>query len=70
MTSLEAFERLESAGFEKEKARAIVAAFNVQAENRLATKADLSDLQSSNTLLKWMVGFNLTLTAAILRRLL
>ena len=70
MTTIEALERLERAGFPQDQARAIVASIDDQAAERLATKADLAKLRADNTLLKWMVGFNLSLTAAILWKLL
>ncbi len=81
MTTLEALERLETAGFDREQAAAIVASFDDASTDRLATKGDLAELRTDtktdtaalradNTLLKWMVGFNLSLTAAILWKLL
>ena len=62
MTTLEALERLENAGFSRDQAAAIIAGIDLK-HAQLAKKSDL-------TLLKWMLGFNLSLTAAILFRLL
>ena len=64
MTTLEALDRLETAGFSREQSAAIVAAFNDQAEDRLATKADLSALEARLYRALWMQGG--TLAALIL----
>ena len=37
---------------------------------QLATKVDLAEVRGELTLVKWMLGFNLALSAAILLRLL
>ena len=62
MTTLEALERLEAAGFSREQAAAIIAGIDLK-HAQLAKKNDLA-------LLKWMLGFNLSLTAVILLELL
>ena len=53
--------KLKQAGLPDEQAEAVAAALGEELTEHLATKADL-------LLLKWMIGFNLAFTAAILWR--
>ena len=53
--------KLKQAGLPEEQAEAVAAALGEELTEHLATKADL-------LLLKWMIGFNLAFTAAILWR--
>lgn len=53
--------KLKQAGLPEEQAEAVAAALGEELTEHLATKADL-------ILLKWMIGFNLAFTAAILWR--
>ncbi len=46
MTTLEALDQLETAGFNRDQARAIVASFE-QGDARLATRADLATFQAA-----------------------
>ncbi len=55
--------KLERAGLPDERAEAMAAALGEELAEHLATEADLR-------LLKWMVGFNLAFSAAILWRIL
>lgn len=84
MTTLirEVYEALKEAGASEEKSVAAAEALSEYREIKailphLATKADLGDLRAElekvkgtvNTL-RWMIGFNLALTAAVLFKLL
>lgn len=62
MATQKALAQLEAAGFSRVQAAAIIAGIDLK-HAQLAKKSDL-------TLLKWMLGFNLSLTAAILFKLL
>ena len=53
--------KLRQAGLPEEQAEAVAAALGEELTEHRATKADL-------LLLKWMIGFNLAFTAAILWR--
>ena len=55
--------KLKQAGVPGEQAEAMAAALGEELTEHLATKADL-------LLVKWMVGFNLAFTVAILWRIL
>ncbi len=55
--------KLKQAGLPDEQAEAVAAALAEELAEHLATKADL-------LLLKWMVGFNLAFSAAILWRVI
>ena len=58
----EVFEAFRAAGVPEDKARE--AAEALSAEN-LATKSDINDLKAGHRLLRWMIGFNLAFTMAI-----
>jgi len=57
----EVYEAFRSAGAEDDKARAAASA--IAEYNR-----DIGEIRSNLTLLKWMIGFNLAFTLAILWR--
>ncbi len=65
-------QRLEEAGLERKQAIAFAEAqkdaFAEAIETQLATKADTQRLERELLLLKWMIGFNLAFTMAIVRR--
>jgi len=72
--TLKFVERLEAGGFNHEQAKAAAEAFSLATSQELVTKHDLREeaapIRAELMLLKWMVGFNLALTAGILMLLL
>jgi hypothetical protein len=62
--------KLESAGMDNRQAEAFAEAqkeaFSEALETQLATKADIFDMRSEVKLMRWMIGFNLAFTMAIL----
>ena len=66
-------QRLEEAGLERKQAIAFAEAqkdaFAEAIETQLATKADTQRLERELLLLKWMIGFNLAFTMAIVWRI-
>jgi len=62
---------LRKAGVDEETARrAAHAVLSITDKDQLATKIDLATIKGEITLLKWMLGFNLVLSLAILGKLL
>ena len=62
--------KLKQAGLPEEQAEAVAAALGEELTEHLATKADLQLLKADMLLLKWMIGFNLAFSAAILWRVI
>lgn len=64
----------DKAHFTPEQAEGVAEAINEMLTEQVATKADLRDetapVKADLLLVKWMVGFNLAITAAILTLLL
>ena len=60
--------KLKQAGLPEDQAEAMAAALGEELTEHLATKADLQLLKADMLLLKWMIGFNLAFSAAILWR--
>jgi len=62
--------KLEKAGMGSAQAEAFAEAqreaFAEALETQLATKSDIYDIRSEMRLMRWMIGFNLTFTMAIL----
>ena len=62
-------QRLENAGLEREQAVAFAEAqkeaFAEAIETQLATKGDVQRVEKDLLLLKWMIGFNLAFTLAV-----
>lgn len=62
-------QRLENAGLEREQAVAFAEAqkeaFAEAIETQLATKGDVQRVEKELLLLKWMIGFNLAFTLAV-----
>ncbi len=52
----------QAAAFAKAQKEALIETF----DNQVATKADIQAVRSEMTLIKWMLGFNLTLSFALL----
>ncbi|CAB1367270.1 integrase [Denitratisoma oestradiolicum] len=63
----EVFEAFRDAGVSEEKARKAAEAL---ASESLATKHDIASLKTDNAVIKWMVGFNLAFTMAVLWKVL
>ncbi len=63
----EVFEAFRDAGVSEEKARKAAEAL---ASESLATKNDIASLKLDNAVIKWMVGFNLAFTMAVLWKVL
>ena len=65
-------QRLEKAGLGREQAVAFAEAqqeaFAEALETQLATKGDVQRVQGDLLLLKWMIGFNLAFTMAVVWR--
>lgn len=62
--------KLKQAGLPEDQAEALATALGDELTEHLATKADLQLLKAEMLLLKWMVGFNLAFSAAILWRVI
>ena len=66
-------QRLEKAGLEREQAVAFAEAqkeaFAETIETQLATKGDIRRVEQELLLLKWMIGFNLAFTMAVVWRI-
>ncbi len=62
--------RLKDAGLPTDQAEGMAAALGEEFTEHLATKADLLLVKVELSLLKWMLGFNLALSVAILWRVL
>jgi hypothetical protein len=66
--------KLQSGGFTPEQAKTATEAFSEATSEQLATKADLKEetapIKAELLLLKWMAGFNLAATMAVLFLLL
>lgn len=62
--------KLNQAGLPDEQAEAVAAALGEGLTEHLATKADLRLPKADVVPLKWMVGFNLAFSAAILWRVI
>lgn len=62
--------RLKEAGLPGKQAEALAAAIGEEMTEHVATKADLLLLRADLLLLKWMIGFNLAFSAAILWRVI
>jgi len=62
--------RLKDAGLDNRQAEAFAdaqrEAFSEALETQLATKADVFDVRAEIKLMRWMIGFNLAFTMAIL----
>ena len=62
-------QRLENAGLEREQAVAFAEAqkeaFAEAIETQLATRGDVQRVEKELLLLKWMIGFNLAFTLAV-----
>jgi len=73
LDTLKAAKRLKDAGVPEAHAEAFVQTLREAQETglaQLATKSDLAKVRGELTLVKWMLGFNLALSVAILLRLL
>ena len=66
-------QRLESAGLGREQAVAFAEAqkeaFAEAVETQLATKGDMQRVERDLLLLRWMIGFNLAFTMAVVWRI-
>jgi len=62
--------RLQEAGVPPKQAEAEAEAIQEVLETATATKSDIAELKGQIATLRWMIGFDLGLTAAILGRLL
>lgn len=62
--------KLKQAGLPDDQAEALASTLGEELTEHLATKADLQLLKAEMLLLKWMVGFNLVFSAAILWRVI
>ena len=60
--------RLKEVGLPAEQAEGVAAALGEEFTEHLATKADLLLVKAELSLLKWMLGFNLAFSVAILWR--
>ena len=60
--------RLKDAGLPADQAEGMAAALGEECTEHLATKADLLLVKAELSLLKWMLGFNLAFSVAILWR--
>lgn len=71
--ALSSAKKLEEKGFSEEQAEALVELqkeiFNEALESQLATKADTWEIKSEQKLHRWMIGFNLAFTVAIVYKL-
>lgn len=63
----EVFEAFRDTGVSEEKARKAAEAL---ASESLATKNDIASFKLGNAVIKWMVGFNLAFTMAVLWKVL
>ncbi len=63
----EVYEAFRAAGVPEDKARLAAEALSSES---LATKTDIARLDKELTLLKWMVGLNITITTSLLGLLL
>jgi hypothetical protein len=63
----EVYEAFRAAGVPEDKARLAAEALSSES---LATKSDIARLDKELTLLKWMVGLNITITTSLLGLLL
>jgi hypothetical protein len=73
LDTLKAAKRLKDAGVPEPHAEAFVQTLREAQETglaQLATNFDLAEIRGELTLVKWMLGFNLALSVAILLRLL
>lgn len=70
--TLKLTERLESAGFDRKQAEAVVRAI-AEAQDELVTRqslqVELAPMKTDAAVIKWMVGFNLAFTMAMLWKL-
>lgn len=66
-TISEVYEAFRAAGVPEDKARLAAEALSSES---LATKSDIARLDKELTLLKWMVGLNITITTSLLGLLL
>ncbi len=62
--------RLEEAGVPPKQAEAEAEAIQEALDAATATKSDIVELRGEIATLRWMIGFNLALTAAVLGKLL
>lgn len=72
--TLDYVKKLEKKGFTGEQAEALAELqkeiFSEALESQIATKKDIREIKSEHTLHRWMLGFNLAFTIAILYKLL
>ena len=61
-------QRLEQAGLGREQAVAFAEARKEALETQLATKGDVQRMERDLLLLRWMIGFNLVFTLALVWR--
>lgn len=61
-------QRLEQAGLDREQAVAFAEARKEALETQLATKGDVQRMERDLLLLRWMIGFNLVFTLALVWR--
>ena len=70
--TLKLTERLETAGFDRKQAEAVVRAI-AEAQDELVTRqslqVELAPMKTDTAVIKWMVGFNLAFTMAMLWKL-
>lgn len=64
----EVYDAFKSAGAEDEKARAAAQAIAEYGRDIAEVKATLAEIKATQVLLKWMAGFNLAFTMAIVWR--
>ena len=66
-------DRLKAAGFEDHKARAMADSLDIALREQVVTKADLAaelaPMKTDVAVLKWMGGFNLAISVAIVLKL-
>ena len=62
--------KLKQAGLPEDQAEALANTLGDELTEHLATKGDLQLLKTERLLLKWIVGFNLAFSAAILWRVI
>jgi len=71
--TLEFAKELEKNGFTEQQAEALAMtqkkAFEQALESQIATKADMWEIKSEQKLHRWMIGFNLAFTVAIVYKL-